>query len=257
MKPTERFSNRADHYRRYRPGYPAGVIDLLHEECGLAAGAAIADVGSGTGIFTKLLLEAGYQVTAVEPNDAMRLAAEEDLRGFPRFRSVAAPAENTGLPTACFDAITAAQAFHWFDRGAAAKEFHRLLGTGGWVVVLWNHRQIGDSAFARDYEELLTSLGASYGASGHRSGAVEARLRDEFFPAGALRVAEFDNPQNLDWPGLRGRFLSSSYAPAEDDPRHGEYLARLERIFQAHAVGGRVCFAQKTNVYYGRFAAVA
>jgi SAM-dependent methyltransferase len=243
MKPTERFSNRADHYRRYRPGYPAAIIELLREECGLKAGAAIADVGSGTGLFTKLLLQAEYDVTAVEPNEAMRQAAEEDLHGFSRFRSIAATAEETGLPSSSFDAITAAQAFHWFDSRAAAREFRRLLRPSGWIVLIWNHRENQDSAFALEYEELLASLGESYTGSGHRSGAIEARLRTEFFPAGSFRVAQFDNPQILDWP--------------EGDSRHGEYLARLERVFQAHAVGGQVCFAQKTHVYYGRFAEVS
>jgi SAM-dependent methyltransferase len=77
MIPTERFSNRAEDYRRYRPGYPVAVVDLIRDTCGLKTGAPLADIGSGTGIFTKLLLEAGFDVTAVEPNEAMRLAAEQ------------------------------------------------------------------------------------------------------------------------------------------------------------------------------------
>ncbi len=252
MKPTERFSNRAENYRRHRPGYPKAVIELLQNECGLKSRAAIADVGSGTGIFTRLLLEAGFQVAAVEPNEAMRRAAEEELHGFSEFRSVAASAEDTGLPSSSCDAITVAQAFHWFDARSAAREFRRLLRPEGWVALIWNHRETGTSAFASEYEDLLVSLGELYVDSGHRSLEVESRLRDEFFPDGALRVARFENPHAMDWPAFRGRFLSTSYAPAEDNPRYGEYLVRLERLFHAHAKGGEVCFEQTTNVYYGR-----
>jgi len=252
MKPTERFSNRADDYRRYRPGYPAAIIGLMRDTCGLKTGASVADIGSGTGIFTKLLLEAGFDVTAVEPNEPMRLAAEQDLRHFPQFHSVAATAEQTGLPEASFDAITVAQAFHWFNHQVARQEFHRLLRSDGWVFIIRNHRQIDTSLFACDYENLLKTLGEPYEAVAHRDQDAGRRRMEEFFPVGSLRVAQFDNPHVMDWPGLRGRFLSSSYVPAKGDSRHGEYLVCLEQIFKKHAENGQVIFDQKTEVYYGK-----
>jgi SAM-dependent methyltransferase len=252
MKPTERFSNRADDYRRYRPGYPVAVIDLMRDACGLKTGAAVADIGSGTGIFTKLLLEGGFDVTAVEPNDPMRLAAEEDLRHFPRFHSVAAAAEHTGLPEAPFVAITVAQAFHWFDHQAARQEFQRLLRPDGWVFIIWNNRQIDTSPFVRDYESLLKTLGEPYEAAAHRDQDAGTRSLEVLFPAGSFQLAEFDNPHIMDWPGLRGRFLSASYVPAKDDPRHEEYLRRLEQIFHRHSANGQVTSDQKTKVYYGK-----
>jgi len=252
LKPTERFSNRAEDYRRYRPGYPAAVAVLMRETCGLGPGAPVADIGAGTGLFTRVLLEAGFDVTAVEPNAAMRAAAEEDLRDFPRFRTVAAPAEETGLPTASFDAITVAQAFHWFDRAAAQTEFRRLLRPEGWVFIVRNQRSEGGSPLARDYEGMLKTLGERYHAIGHRDRTAQARAMKEFFPEGALRVARFDNPHVMDWPALRGRFLSMSYIPVEGEPGHEELFSRLEEIFQAHARDGRVKFDQITEVHYGR-----
>jgi len=252
MNPTERFSNRADDYRRYRPGYPEAVTDLMRDTCGLNSGAKVADVGAGTGIFTRLLLEAGFEVTAVEPNDAMRAAADEELRNFPRFRSVAAPAEKTGLPTGSFDAITVAQAFHWFDPRAAKDEFSRLLRPGGWAFIVRNHRQEGVTPFARDYEQMLKTLGERYHAIGHRDREATARAVRDFFPAGSLHSAQFDNPHVMDWRGLRGRFLSISYIPVEGQPGHDELLSRLEEIFHAHATNGLVTFEQSTEVYYGQ-----
>jgi len=252
MKPTERFSNRADDYRRYRPGYPVAVIDLMRDACGLRVGASVADIGSGTGIFSKLLLEGGFDVTAVEPNEAMREAAEQDLRCFPGFHSVAAAAEETGLPAASFDAITVAQAFHWFNHEAALREFQRLLHADGFAFIIWNHRQIDTSPFLCDYEELLRTLGLPYESVVHRDQNARTRSLEEFFPAGSLQVARFENPHTMDWLALRGRFLSASYAPAKGDPWHEEYVTRLEKIFHKHAVNDLVIFDQETKVYYGK-----
>lgn len=252
LKPTERFSNRAEAYRRYRPGYPKAVTELMRGECGLAEGEAVADIGAGTGVFTRVLLEAGFDVTAVEPNGAMRAAAEEELDGFARFRAVAAPAEETGLAGGSFDAITVAQAFHWFDHGAARREFERLLRPGGWVFIVRNHREEGATAFARDYEEMLRTLGERYHAIGHRDREELTRAMREFFPEGTLRIAKYDNPHEMDREGLRGRFLSMSYVPVKGEPGHEELIGRLEEIFHAHAQEGKVRFEQVTEVYYGR-----
>lgn len=249
MDPTQRFSNRVENYRRYRPGYPSAVVDLIRETAGLSTGAALADIGSGTGILTRKLLEADFDVTAVEPNDAMRQAAEEDLRTFPRFHSVAAPAEQTGLPDHHFAALTAAQSFHWFQREPARLEFRRILQPEGWAFLIWNERKASRSPFDGAYQDLLASLGQSYEGVRNRSG--EESLED-FFVAGSYQMAHFDNPQIMTWDELRGRFLSSSYVPAEGDPQHEPLLAKLEEIFHQHEKQGRVTFDQQTNVYYGR-----
>ncbi len=80
---TQRFSSRVENYVRYRPGYPSAVLDLLKKECGLTAASVIADMASGTGIFTRMLLENGNRVYGVEPNADMRHAGEEFLRALP------------------------------------------------------------------------------------------------------------------------------------------------------------------------------
>src|SRR6201989_1933676 len=98
LNSTERFSSRVENYIRYRPSYPAAVLELLSVRCGLAATSTVADVGSGTGILTELLLETGGEVFAVEPNRGMREAAERLLNDYGRFRSVDGSAESTTLP---------------------------------------------------------------------------------------------------------------------------------------------------------------
>ncbi|MEM9156808.1 MAG: methyltransferase domain-containing protein, partial [Cyanobacteria bacterium P01_F01_bin.33] len=80
---TRRFSDRVKHYVRYRPTYPAGVLDILRDSTGLAPVDAIADIGSGTGISAELFLKNGNTVFGVEPNAAMRQAAETVLQPYP------------------------------------------------------------------------------------------------------------------------------------------------------------------------------
>lgn len=153
--PTERFSNRAEDYVRYRPGYPRAILPPLREDCGLAPESRIADVGSGTGLLGRVFLDDGETVYGVEPNAEMRAAGERSLRGYPRFHSVAASAEATSLAEASVDFIVAGQAFHWFDAQAARREFARILRPGGWVAVLWNERRTDATGFLRAYEALL------------------------------------------------------------------------------------------------------
>ena len=250
MDSTERFSNRAENYRRYRPTYPPAVIELIRDAARLEPGVDVADLGSGTGILTRLLLEAGWKVHAVEPNAPMREAAESDLAGFPRFRSLAATAEKTTLPDASVAAITCAQAFHWFDRTAARAEFRRILRPDGWVFLIWNERETDEtSPFGDDYHALLDSIGQEY--SKIHSSRIDQHLETFFLP-GTYQKKTFYNPQDMTWEVLRGRFLSSSYVPPEEDPRQPLLLAELERIFHRHEQDGKVVFRQDSFVYFGQ-----
>ena len=119
--PTQRFSSRVDNYVRYRPGYPPDVLELLKDECGLTPETVVADIASGTGIWTRWLLENGNPVYGVEPNEEMRKAGEAFLQSYPQFTSVAGTAEATTLADHSVDIVTAAQAAHWFDRERARR----------------------------------------------------------------------------------------------------------------------------------------
>ena len=120
---ASRFNNRVENYIAYRPKYPAAVAEFLRNELGLSAASVVADVGSGTGILSELLLRAGCTVFGVEPNEAMREAAEELLQAYPNFKSVHGTAEATTLDDSSVDFVTAGQAFHWFDIEGARREF--------------------------------------------------------------------------------------------------------------------------------------
>jgi len=246
---TSRFSDRVENYVRYRPGYSAEVLRVLERECGLAPGHVVADVASGTGIWTRRLLENGNRVFGIEPNAAMRRAGEGLLAGFPKFASVAGSAEATTLADKSVDFVTAAQAAHWFDHERARREFVRILKAGGWLVLLWNQRLTDSTGLLRDYEQLLRTYGTDYEEVRHErtSDAV-----NDFFDPAPFHQRVFEMRQEFDYAGLEGRLLSSSYAPGPEHPKHAPMLCELRRIFEAHAIAGGVTFDYKTRVYFGR-----
>ena len=246
---TQRFSSRVEDYARYRPAYPPEVIQLLKTECGLAAESVVADIASGTGIFTRIVLEAGAHVFGVEPNAEMRRAAEEFLAGYASFTTLNGTAESTILPDHSVDLITAAQAAHWFDPGKARQEFVRILKPGGWTVLMWNDRRINASRFSREYEDLLLRYGTDYHEVRRLGGDLTVKA---FFAPSDFQTRVFDNRQDLDYVGLEGRLLSSSYAPRASDPKHEPMLQELRRIFDSNQVNGRIIFEYDTRVYYGQ-----
>jgi len=250
LNSTQRFSNRVENYIKYRPHYPPAVLDLLRRECHLTPASIIADIGSGTGILTELLLQGGGTVVGVEPNQEMREAAEKLLSNYPSFRSVTGTAEATTLPDHSIDVITAGQAFHWFDRTKTRAEFLRVLKPGGWVALIWNDRNISDRPFFQAYENLLVTYGTDYEAVGHKHTDVE--IIGSFFGEAGFRQAHFPNEQIFDLEGLKGRWLSSSYAPAAGHPKHAPMLEALTRIFTEYEFGGKVAFEYDTTVYYGQ-----
>jgi SAM-dependent methyltransferase len=244
---TQRFSSRVENYRRYRPGYPAEVWGFLRSDCGLTPDTVVADIGSGTGIFSEQLLRNGNRVFGIEPNEPMRAAAEESLSEYSGFTSVAGTAEATSLAAQSVDLITAAQAFHWFDRTRTKAEFARILKPGGWVALVWNERELDSTPFLRAYEDLLRKFGTSYLEVRHQELDLE-KVRD-FFGHSAVKTATLKNLQMFDYAGIEGRLLSSSYAPESGHPNHAPMLDHLRAIFEQHAAGGLVELRYGTRVY--------
>jgi len=246
---TSRFSDRVENYVRYRPGYPSEVIDTLKAESGLKPEHVIADIASGTGIWTRVLLENGNQVFGVEPNSNMRLAGERLLADFPTFSSVAGSAEATTLPDRSVDFVTAAQAGHWFDRPRSRREFVRILKPVGWLVLLWNERGTDSTPFLSEYEQLLLTYGTDYKEVRHER---TTSVIQEFFDPAPFEERVFPMRQEFDYVGLEGRLLSSSYAPNRNDPTHVAMLRELRRIFDKHQQLGRVLFEYTTRIYFGQ-----
>ncbi|MCW1967541.1 MAG: class I SAM-dependent methyltransferase [Anaerolineae bacterium] len=246
----QRFSNRVADYVKYRPHYPLVVADYLREQYALTVNDVIADIGSGTGILSQLLLAQGNTVIGVEPNREMREAAELLLADYPCFRSHDGSAEATVLPDASVDWVTAGQAFHWFDVPRARAEFARILKPNGWVMLVWNDRRTATTPFLRAYDQLLMTHTSEYAQATHKN-HDEAEILSFFAPHTA-RLTVFENVQHFDFDGLKGRLLSSSYTPAPGHPLHQPLLDALRQIFDAHQCDGFVNFEYDTKVYVGK-----
>lgn len=240
-----------DDYIRYRPGYPAEVVRILGERTGLSGSSTAADVGSGTGIFTRLLLETGARVFAVEPNEAMRGAAEAQFRSHANFTSVLGAAEATGLDDASVSLVTCAQAFHWFDPSGARREFRRILAPGGWCALVWNTAVVGGTDFSVGYERIKEEFGTDFSRVRHENMEKTGRF-DAFFGPGCWRKECLDNSQTLDLEGLKGRLLSSSYAPKRGQPGHGAMMAALGDLFGRCQEAGVVRMDYTTELFLGR-----
>ncbi len=250
MNTVERFSNRVENYVKYRPDYPPEVLNLFRREMNLQNDSVVSDIGSGTGISAKMFLENGNPVFGIEPNAAMRDAAEEFLKEFPHFKSVNGTAENTNLPDGSVDFVIAAQAFHWFDKTETLKEFTRILRAKGFVALMWNERQLDTNEFLRGYEKILIKFGTDYEKVRHDN--LDEKLFTDFFKRD-FRRETFQNAQTVDFDGLKGRILSSSYMPSETDESYEPLTNELQSLFAKHAESGKIQILYNTNVFYARF----
>jgi SAM-dependent methyltransferase len=247
--PTKRFTNRVENYVKYRPGYPKEMLGLFRDEMGLMPASVLADVGSGTGISARIFLENGNTVYGVEPNDAMRAAAEEFLADYPNFRSIDGRSDATGLATGSVDLVIAAQAFHWFDLGPTREEFRRVLRPGGFIALIWNERQLDSNVFLAEYEQFLLKHASDYRSVRHENTGEEEL--NEFF-RGDFSSRAFRNSQVFDFEGLKGRVVSSSYMPAEGDDAYPPMIEDLRDLFAKHRERGKIEILYDTNVHYYR-----
>ncbi|MFO0756572.1 MAG: class I SAM-dependent methyltransferase [Byssovorax sp.] len=245
---TERFSDRVDNYIKYRPGYPEALIEQIARLVPDPASAACADFGSGTGILAAKLAAHFRTVYGVEPNAEMRRAGERLLAGVPNFVSVEGTAERSGLLSASVQIVTAAQAFHWFDRDRFKAECQRILAPEGVVALVWNDRR-SNTELLMIYEDLLTRYATDYNEVNHQNLGAEVIAR---FFGGRVEHRTFENVQRFDLEGLLGRLDSSSYAPKPGTREHEILHRELRLAFDRLNEGGLVAFNYATELYWGK-----
>ena len=243
------FSAKVADYVASRPDYPDALFDALRDHAGLRSGALVADVGAGTGLLTQGLLQRGARVVAVEPNAAMRAAADHWLGANAAYRSVDGSAEAMPLDAGSVDLITAAQAFHWFEVDAARVECQRVLSPAGQVALIWNDRRRGDALHAA-----LDELFARFG--GDRRAAMVAHEDRANVPGffGTARALELSWPHQhpLDAVGLASLVFSRSYMPARDSAAGRDAERAVAAVFDRFAAGGTVGVRYTTVAIIGR-----
>ena len=243
------FSSKVIDYVASRPDYPASLYDALREMGGLpGVPSMVADLGAGTGLFCEGLLARGHHVFAVEPNAAMRAAADARLHGYPGYRGIAGSAEATTLEEHSVDLVTAAQAFHWFEVEPTRRECLRILRPGGKVALIWNDRIMTDS-LQHEIEAIFTEFG---GATRQALLAHESRRGSaQFFGGDGVARIGLPHEHALDRDALRSLVLSRSYMPLRESDAGRQAVDRVDRVFDAHAVLGRVTMRYRTQATVG------
>lgn len=250
MDQLQRFSNRVADYIRYRPHYPDAVATHVLEEKIIPAGAAIADIGSGTGFSAELFLKHNCSVYGIEPNREMREAGEAYLEKYSTFKSINGTAEQTTLADASVDGVLAGQAFHWFDQKLFKTECRRILRPAAPVLLLWNDRQTDTTDFLKAYEDLLLMFGTDYKTINHKN-VQNDEVFDAFYGKGNWKTFTAENFQDVNFEGLKGRLLSCSYIPTEEHPDYNFMLYVLKKIFVRYQENGLVRLIYDTKLYYG------
>jgi SAM-dependent methyltransferase len=228
------FARGAADYEGGRPGYPREAVEWLAERLGLGVGRTVVDLAAGTGKLTRLLALTGGRVIAVEPLAEMRA-----LIG-PPAEPLDGTAEAIPLPDGSADAVTVAQAFHWFDAASAIAEIRRILRPAGSLALIWNDRGDEDP-LNRSIRELIEPYRA--GTPTHRGrpwqGAFEQS--DAFGPP---EGRSFDNPQRVEADALAERIASISFISALPASERERVLAAIREL----AGDGPVTVRQRTYV---------
>lgn len=242
------FTGKSDDYFRYRPGYPETSVRWIKAQC---TGENVVDIGAGTGIFTKILLNFFNSVSAIEPNADMRRNFQIFLPDTP---CLSGTGEATGLPDDSVDLITAAQAFHWMDEEKFKAEAMRILRPGGKVAIIWNTALKSDFTTARNAVCQKYCPRFRSGHAGKRSPEEgDAFLRYHYFSK--VEVASFDNPFVMDQETFEGNMRSRSYALKPDHPDYPEFITELRAVFEKFSVNGTVTEPQETQIFLGEFQA--
>lgn len=243
----QKFTGKADLYEKFRPSYPDELIDFLYDNVRCDN---VADIGAGTGKFTRCLLKKPWNVTAVEPNADMR-GKLADIAGI---TVVNAPAENTGLADKSVGLVTAAQAFHWFDEELFKAECKRILTNDGQLAIVFNERCYDGCEISSVRDGICQRYCGAFhsGHVGKRSREDGAAfLKNEYFSE--VKVFCCKNDIELDMNGFVGDTLSRSYAPKDGDKDYKAFVRELENAFNEYSSGGKVTVKYNAMCYLGKF----
>ncbi|HXY94955.1 MAG TPA: methyltransferase domain-containing protein [Acidimicrobiia bacterium] len=218
------FGTEAAAYERGRPSYPPDAVAWLVDALGIAPGRTVADVAAGTGKFTRLLTPTGASIVAVEPVDGMRRQLAVAVPSAP---AIAAAAEALPLAVASLDAITVAQAFHWFDAAAALREFHRVLRPGGRVGLIWNARD-RSVAWVDALWAIMDSVEKRAPSRDHDAWPASADVFGPWFTP--LEQATFRNEQLLTRDEALDRLRSVSHVAALPPEEQARVLDRVRAV---------------------------
>jgi len=218
------FQSGAAAYEAARPGYPDDALAVLRDEVGIVAGTTVLDLAAGTGKLTRRLVEMGATVHAVEPVAGMRAQLESAVGATVEVAD--GTAEEIPLPDAAVDAVTVAQAFHWFDAPAALAEIARVLRPGGRLAILWNERDEA-TPWVAEMSRLIRWHERTVSRYQHVDWAAVVATSGRFTPL-EQREMRWDQPMTADL--LADRVRSISYIAAMPVPERERLAAEVVEL---------------------------
>jgi SAM-dependent methyltransferase len=220
------YTREADTYSRGRPDYPEALDGWLRGTLLLSPGKRVADVGAGTGKFTRLLAATGADVLAVEPVDAMRA----ELQGMPGVVALPGTAQALPMDASALDAVACAQAFHWFAQAAALDEFARVLRPGGRLGLVWNVRDESVD-WVRRITELITPCEGD-APRFHKGDWRKPFPHPAFSPLHEAAFAHaHEGPPSV---VIVDRIMSVSFIASQPDSGRAAVRAALEELIATH-----------------------
>lgn len=241
------YQGKSSFYKEGRLGYSEGLLELISQL--IPPSSSIADIGSGTGIFSAALLEQGYKVYCVEPSASLQQQAEALLSQCDRFIPVLASAESTSLAEQSVEAITVASAYHWFEQEQFLRECQRIIKPNGYIFLIYNIRK-SDDLLSLEQKQICQRYCPDFSSFHH--GADKTRENCSAFFQEGWQEALFPHDLTYSKEQFLSRCLSSSYSPPQSHPDYPAYRQALEKLIEKHAENELITVHNYTACWYGK-----
>lgn len=249
MQENQKFAGKASSYQKGRSSYPDQLKSVLHTLVfPHTAHPRAADIGCGTGIFSRLLIDCGFHVYGIEPDLSMLSLAAEELDSR-LFTPVSGTAEDIPLSDNSVDLVSCAQSFHWFDSVSFRAECDRILRPNGKILLIWNTKDT-DSPIMRDYQEICTRILGTRFSGFHNGLNLSGKEVLSFFHSHEHTLT-FSNDQFVSMEKFLHWCLSSSYSPQKDDPCYLYFLDECKKLFVRYCVSDKILLPSNTIVHIG------
>lgn len=245
MSNIDEFTGKSLVYSRYRQKYPEAVINYMISKCKLSSTSTIIDVGCGTGILTKQLLDKGINTIGVEPNIDMYNQAKIYLEGY-KTSIINSSAEGTNLPDNCTDLVTVAQALHWFELEKFRCEYMRILKNSGRVAILYNNADEYNAA-VRDFLDIHRLLCPKYRKFGKEIND-KTDMYTAMFGTNNFSIRDYNNDQYLTLEEYIGYAKSLSYSLNPSDIDYNMYIELLQQVFYKYSTSQKLYFPTTTTL---------
>ena len=248
---TDKFTGMAQEYAKYRPAYPENLYKFLYHSLDFSQQKILADIGAGTGKFSLPLLENGYKVYCIEPNQDMKDKMDETSGVYENYVGICASAERTTLANQSVDHIVCAQAFHWFHESLFKEECRRILKPGGNVVLIWNTRDANDEmnkvhySINKQYCPEFKTFSGGYNK-------IDPDQFNDFFSNCPCDYKVFENTPHYESADIFiGRCLTGSYAPKKSNHNYTPYVDALKNMCEKYASHQDLMIKSNTVIYWG------